>query len=85
VYKRCVEKTIYSLNQNKLIQNLVSLRKEANLTQMQLAQRLGREQNFIARTELGERRLDVIEFWEYCKACEADPQKVSQSLFEAFK
>jgi len=52
---------------------------------MQLAQRLGREQNFIARTELGERRLDVIEFWEYCKACEADPQKVSQSLFEAFK
>jgi len=68
-----------------MIQALVSMRHDARLTQMQLARKLNREQNFVARTELGERRLDVIEFWEYCRACEANPNKIACVIFDQFE
>ena len=38
------------------------MRKTADVTQRQLAQKLGREHNMVGRLELGERRLDVVEF-----------------------
>jgi len=33
-------------------------------------------QSFIAKYEGGERRIDVVEFIEICKAIEADPHKL---------
>lgn len=48
------------------------MRKAAGLTQRQLAQRLGREQNFVARVETGQRRLDVIELATIYRACGVD-------------
>ena len=45
------------------------MREVAGLTQRQLADRLGREPSFIWRIEHGERRLDVVEFIRYTKAC----------------
>ncbi|MFC0813553.1 helix-turn-helix domain-containing protein [Paracoccus panacisoli] len=43
-------------------------RVEAQLTQAQLAARMGRPQSFVAKIESGERRLDVVEFLEYSTA-----------------
>ena len=45
------------------------MRKAAGLTQRQLATKMGREQSFVTRIEHGERRLDVVEFVTYAKAC----------------
>jgi len=47
---------------------LVKARKQAGLTQATVAARLGRPQSFVAKYEVGERRLDVIEFLEVAKA-----------------
>ncbi len=63
---------------------LVGMRKVAQLTQRQLAAKLGREHSFVGRIELGERRLDVVEFYWVCTACGQDPQKIALELFKEF-
>lgn len=45
-----------------LIEVLVSRRRTLRLSQEEVAKRLGRHQQFVSRYELGERRLDVVEF-----------------------
>jgi transcriptional regulator with XRE-family HTH domain len=47
------------------MQVLIACRKEAGLTQQELADRLGRPQSYIAKVETGERRLDVVELMEW--------------------
>jgi hypothetical protein len=34
----------------------------------------GREHNYIARIETGQRRLDLVELVQLCRACNADPE-----------
>ena len=58
-----------------LIEAVVTLRKNAGLTQRQLADRLGREQSFVGRIETGQRRLDLVEFIWICRACGAEPEQ----------
>jgi len=38
-----------------------------------VGQRIDRPHQFISKIENGERRLDVIEFVDYCKAIQANP------------
>ena len=44
-----------------LLGALVQLRKEAGLSQAELAKQLGKPPSFVGKYELGERRLDVVE------------------------
>ena len=53
--------TIHSEDYRALLTLLRSLREEAGLTQVELAERLGRPQSFVSKIEVGERRLDVAE------------------------
>lgn len=59
---------------------LVQLRDEAGLTQILLAERIGNTQTFVSKVERGERRLDVVEFAEWCEALGFD----SASAFGQF-
>ena len=56
-----------------LVGSLVAARKSAKLSQEALADRLGRHQQFVSRYEIGERRLDVVEFADIARALGADP------------
>jgi transcriptional regulator with XRE-family HTH domain len=47
---------------------LRSARLSAKLTQRQLAVKLGRTQTFVADVELGRRRLDILQLYDWCKA-----------------
>jgi transcriptional regulator with XRE-family HTH domain len=51
---------------------LRQLRSDAGLTQAQLAARLHRDQAFVSKYESGERRLDILELREVCRATETD-------------
>ena len=51
---------------------LAQLRHEAGCTQAVLAERLGNTQTFVSKVERGERRLDVVEFAEWCDALGID-------------
>jgi transcriptional regulator with XRE-family HTH domain len=61
---------------------MVKARKSAGLTQRELAKRLHKPQSFVAKYEGGERRVDVLEFIEICKAIEADPNKLLRILVQ---
>jgi transcriptional regulator with XRE-family HTH domain len=54
-------------NEYKVITSaLRQMRKEAGLTQRQLAEKLNRPQSMIWRMETGERRIDLLEFLWIC-------------------
>lgn len=51
---------------------LVSAREKSGLTQVQIAERLGKPQSFISKYERGERRLDFPEFIELAEVIGID-------------
>jgi transcriptional regulator with XRE-family HTH domain len=51
---------------------LRGIRVDAGLTQSELASRLSRDQTFVSKYESGERRLDVLELREVCRAIGTD-------------
>ncbi|WP_374023227.1 helix-turn-helix domain-containing protein [Mycobacterium sp. HNNTM2301] len=63
-----MEKSIYSAEYQELCTVLRQLRKEAGLTQVDLAKLLDVPQSFVSKYEIGERRLDVIELRHVAKA-----------------
>lgn len=56
--------TIRSPRQKLLVERITDARKEAGITQADLAKRFGKHQPFIANIEAGERRIDVVELIE---------------------
>lgn len=80
-----MKKTIHSAQSEMLRARLVELRKAANFTQRDLAKRLGRRQALVARIELGERRIDVIELHTILTALGCDPLAEMARIFEAFE
>ena len=80
-----MNKSIYSRQSESLRKTLVALREGAGLTQRQLAEKLEREHSLIGRLELGERRLDVVEFYQICKACGVNPEAAARSLMRKFR
>lgn len=80
-----MDKSIYSRQSHHLSESLVRLRKKAGMTQRELAKALEREHSFISRLELGERRVDLIEFFWICKACGADPKREASVLMRHFE
>jgi hypothetical protein len=53
---------------------LRELRDGAALTQRQLGERLGKPQSWVHNCEVGNRRVDLAEFVEWCKAAGVDPK-----------
>ncbi len=59
---------------------LISYRKNKSITQIELAEKLGKPQSYISKYESGERRIDVIEFIEICEALQIDPNTVINQI-----
>lgn len=61
-----------------LLQALIQARKDASITQVELAARIGRRQTFVSKYETEERRLDVAEFIAIARAIGAEPFELMQ-------
>ncbi len=68
-----MRKSVHSEAQKALGKMLREARLTAGLTQAQLASQLRKRQSFVAKVEIGERRVDVVEFIEITRVLEADP------------
>src|SRR5947209_12967265 len=60
----------------RLLALLKAARKDADLVQQELADRLGKPQSFVAKVERGERRIDVIEVTAIARAIGRDPLRL---------
>ena len=67
-----VTRSLFSPAYGRLRDWLVEARHARGLTQVQLADALGRPQSFVSKYERGERRLDFVEVVEIAKALQAD-------------
>ncbi len=63
-----MEKSLYSNEQKKLRSLLKQIRRGAGLRQGDLALKLGKPQSFVSKYESGERRLDLLEVRQICRA-----------------
>jgi ribosome-binding protein aMBF1 (putative translation factor) len=66
-------KSLRSRGHKALLAVLVASRREAGLTQRQLADRLSVPPSVIGKVEIGERRLDVVEFTAIARALKLEP------------
>ncbi len=63
-----MEKSVTSEDYKVLLACLKEAREGAGLTQIEVAERLGLSQSQVSKCERGERRVDVIELREWCRA-----------------
>lgn len=59
---------------------LVTERERREVTQVDLASRLGKPQSYVSKYERGERRLDVIEYLDVARALGIDPMTTLDKL-----
>lgn len=76
-------KTLGSPKHKALIALLIERREAANLTQTELASKLGEYQSFVARLESGQRRVDVVEFLKLASVLNFDPHELLDRLTAA--
>lgn len=75
-------KSLRSRRHRALCATLVAARKTSKLSQHELARRLRTSQTVIARIEIGERRVDVVEFIDLARALKLDPRELLSQLMQ---
>jgi transcriptional regulator with XRE-family HTH domain len=66
------KKTIHRKEYDNLISKLILARKESNLTQKQVGDKLGWRQDYISKLEAKQRRLDILELLDLAKIYNKD-------------
>jgi transcriptional regulator with XRE-family HTH domain len=61
------KKSIYTREHRRLLRRLRGARKEAGLSQADVARALGCAQALVSKVETGQRRLDVVELIRFAK------------------
>jgi len=73
-------KAQHALRYRRLPAFLRLMRQEAHFTQRELAAKLKTSHVFVHKSEIGERRVDITEFTDWCVACGKDPDEAFRRL-----
>ena len=65
-----------------LLTVLRAARKRADVSQVELAERLGNTQTFVSKCERGERRIDAVELVEFSEALGVPPLQLLSEYLE---
>jgi transcriptional regulator with XRE-family HTH domain len=57
-----------------------AVRKDAGVTQRELARRLQRAHSYVSRIEMGDRQLDVPEMIQWCEVLDSGPVDVMKRI-----
>ena len=60
-------------------------RADKNLTMRQLGDKMGTPHSFIGKVENAERRLDIVEFIDYCNHLDLEPGEAFHQVVSLFK
>lgn len=74
--------SIFTQRHQEFISFIASARKAADITQVELATRLGKPQSFVSKVERGERRIDVIEFCQISEALGHEPAELLREFID---
>ena len=77
---KLLTKSIHNRKYRYFLELLISARKTAGLTQVDVAKRLSRPQSYVSKYENGERRLDVVELLDVAQAINFDPIALLRKL-----
>ena len=80
VQARKTTKSLRSQEHRALCGLLIEAREQADLTQTDVARRLGKPQSFVSKYESGELRLDVVEFLKVARVLRIDPAALIKAL-----
>ncbi|HWB00855.1 MAG TPA: helix-turn-helix transcriptional regulator [Pirellulales bacterium] len=75
-----MQKTQHTAEYAALCKELRAARDHASISQRELAKRLKVPHSWVAKVEIGERRIDLVEFCHFMAACGLDPTVVSTRL-----
>ena len=75
-----VRESIFTDRHRQFRAMLIAERKRARLTQPELAAKLGRPKSYVAKIEIGDRRLDVMEYLDLASALGFDPSRLIRKL-----
>lgn len=65
-------KSIHDKRYRWMIEQLVEARRSQQLSQDAVARKLGKPQQYVSRYEVGERRLDIVEFLHVASVLKCD-------------
>ncbi len=80
-----MEKSTHTQEYAILRSQLKEAREGAGFSQRELAARLQVPHSWIAKVEMGERRIDLVEFCWFISACGIDPVPVAEKLLQQFQ
>ena len=75
-----MQKSISTRNYAHFLACLREAREKAGVSQEEMAVRLGETQSFVSKCERGERRMDIVELREFCKAMGVTLEKFVKQL-----
>jgi hypothetical protein len=73
-------KLIHAAPYRAIVDRLIARRKELELTQTELGERVGENQAFLSSRERRQRRIDMWEFVRLCRALDLDPAAVINDI-----
>lgn len=69
-------KSLHNPRYKKLLAELTKVRKQANVTQQELAKLLKKPQSYVSKYESAERRIDIIELIDICEALNVEYKRI---------
>jgi len=77
-------KQIYTSEYQHFLVRLRAARKRAELTQIEVAQRLGKPQSYVSKCESGERRVDAVEVAAFARLYGVSVEELVSSTPEGY-
>ena len=73
--------SIHDPRYRKLIQKLIAVRELRKITQVELATSLEKNQSYIAKVENYDRRIDILELYDWLKALDVPIENFLKEIF----
>ncbi|NNP67935.1 helix-turn-helix transcriptional regulator [Acinetobacter sp. Ac_5812] len=74
--------SIHDPRYRKLIQKLIAIRESRKITQVELATSLEKNQSYIAKVENYDRRIDILELYDWLTALNVSIENFLEEIFQ---